>query len=604
MSRGLAIALLLVGVAGACGRGEPELVTDAATLRLLPQSEVIGSVGAHGNHVWRGLPFAQPPVGELRWRAPLPLEGWGGTREALRDGAQCVQFMAPRDGAPGLVGSEDCLYLNVFAPAFPAGQVPRGRERLPVMVWIHGGGNSVGSATNYDGGRLAQENRLVVVVAQYRLGPLGWFRHAALREPDGSAEDASGNYATLDLIEALRWVHNNVSEFGGDPGKVTIFGESAGGRNVYSLLLSPQAGSLFQRAIAQSGALDLDSPASAENPADAPEPGHPNSGSEVVARLLVAHAGAADRAAALERAAAMPRAELAAFLRARSPAELLAAMGERGPGLGMIRFPQIFGDGLVLPEGRPLELLASGRYHQVPLIVGTNRDEQKLFMSLDPRYVGRRLGFLPYALDWTRYERDAEYQSKVWKLNAVDAPAPILRRVQGPSVWAYRFDWDDLPRRPWLDLARLLGAAHALDVPFVFGTFEMDFLPVPFDGGNLAERDQLSDQMRSYWAQFAYAGDPGRGRSGVLPEWTAWDDSRADAPRLMLFDTASDGGVRASSEVLTSAGLAAQLAADPRYADAAERCRMLAELQAWREAFSPADLQAAGCGTPAVASGG
>jgi para-nitrobenzyl esterase len=595
MSRRAALALCLIGFAGACGRLKPVRVADPSTLRVLTQTEVVGSVGRFGNHEWRGIPFAQPPVGELRWRAPAPLEGWAGRLEALRDGPECSQLSVERGAPRKLMGGEDCLYLNVFAPAFAPEAVPRDDARLPVMLWIHGGGNSLGSAASYDGGRLAQEQRVIVVAVQYRLGLLGWFRHPALRDPDGSAEDASGNYGTLDLLEALRWVHNNVSGFGGDPHNVTVFGESAGGRNVYSLLLSPLARGLFQRAIVESGALALEPVASGDNPADAPEPGHANSGAEVAARLLVAHGGAADRAAALERAAHMPRAELGAFLRARSAQEVLEAVGPGPGGIAPVQFPQIFGDGTVEPEGEPLELLAAGRYNQVPTIVGTNRDEQKLFMSLDPRYVGRRLGFLPYALDWTRYERDAEYQTKVWKLNSVDAPAPILRAVQGPSVWAYRFDWDDLGRRPWLDLSRLIGAAHAIEVPFVFGTFDMDFLPIPFDRGNVAERDALSAQMRSYWAQFAWSGSPGRGREGALPEWTAWDDSSPDAPRLLIFDAAADGGLRLSPEQLTSASLARQLAADPRFADSAERCASLAELQSRRRAFSAEDLRAAGC---------
>jgi len=604
MPRSIASACALGAflVASACTRGAPAPVADPATQRRLVEREVTGAVGRFGNHVWRGIPFAQPPVGELRWRAPRPLEGWAGSTEALHDAPQCAQPGFASDGS-GAASSEDCLYLNVFAPPFEAGAVPRSKQRLPVMVWIHGGGNSVGGAAPFDGGHLAQEHRVIVVAVQYRLGPFGWFRHAALRGAEDSTEDASGNYGTLDLIAALQWVHNNVSEFGGDPAEVTIFGESAGGRNVYTLLLSPLAGGLFQRAIAQSGAFDIEPVAHAESPADAPDPGHANSGSEVVARLLVAHGGAADRAAALERAAAMPAPELAAFLRTRSAAEILGAMGEGGPGLGLMQFPQTFGDGTVLPAARPLELLAAGRYHRVPVILGSNRDEWKLFLSFDPRYVGRRFRMFPYAHDWTRYDRDAEYQSKVWKLNAVDAPAPLMRAMQGPSVYAYRFDWDDLPVRPWVDLKRLLGAAHGLDVPFVFGSFEMEYLPIPFDRGNIGERDELSAQIMSYWAQFAYTGDPGRGRSGVLPRWSAWDESSPEAPRFMILDTRSDGGVRASSEVLTSAGVAAQLAADPRYADAKERCASLGALQRWRGAFTPADLASAGCPVPEIASG-
>jgi para-nitrobenzyl esterase len=599
----IAGAMALAAAIGACGRGaDPAL--DPLTRRSLKQVEVVGAVGPLGNHVWRGIPFAHPPTGERRWRAPQPLEGWAGVREALRDGPACPQRPPGQSSSP-LIGSEDCLYLNVFAPPFAPGEVPIGSARLPVMVWIHGGGNSLGSAAPYDAGRLAQEHKLIVFAVQYRLGILGWFRHAALRDPGGNEEDASGNYGTLDLLEALRWVHNNASEFGGDPERITVFGESAGGRNVYSLLLAPSAGRSFQRAIVQSGALELTPAALAENPSDAPLPGHANSSAEVVARLLVAHAGAADRKAALERAAQMPTAELAKFLRERSAEEILRAMSASGGGSGLspVQFPQIFGDGSVLPSGRPLELLAQGRYHKLPLILGTNRDEWKLFQAADPAYVGRRLGFLPYVLDAQRYERDARYRSDVWRLNSVDAPAPILRSVQGPSVWAYRFDWDELPQRPWANLPALIGAAHVVEVPFVFGNFEMDFLPIPFGSRNAA-RDELSARMMSYWAQFAYTGDPGRGRAGTLPHWTAWDDSGPEAPRSLIFDTDADGGVRMSAQLLTPASLASALASDPRFASPAERCAMLASLRAWHDVFRAEDIRAVGCADATVAAGG
>src|SRR5262249_2311693 len=157
---------------------------------------------------------------------------------------------------------------------------------LPVMVWIHGGGNTIGHAGFYEGGNLAASEKLVVVTVQYRLGPFGWMRHAALREGATSDAERSGNFATLDLIQALTWVHDNISAFGGDPDKVTIFGESAGGQNVYTLLLAPQARGLFQRAIVESGGLWPTTPAEAENLADAAEPGQAQSSNEILLRLL------------------------------------------------------------------------------------------------------------------------------------------------------------------------------------------------------------------------------------------------------------------------------------------------------------------------------
>ena len=257
--RPLACAPFLVASWIACASEPPPQApsADPATLRHLPAGDVVGSHGRHGGHAWLGLPYAEPPQGELRWRAPQPLLPWTATREALTFGASCPQ-LASRVGGddsaePGaLVGDEDCLTLNVYAPAFAPDQVPTGAARLPVMVWIHGGGNTIGAANGYDGSRLATTHPLIVVMVNYRLGALGWFRHAALRAGRDPVE-ASGNFGTLDQLRALAWVRDNAAAFGGDPGNVTIFGESAGGQNVLALLVSPLAGGLFQRAIVQSG---------------------------------------------------------------------------------------------------------------------------------------------------------------------------------------------------------------------------------------------------------------------------------------------------------------------------------------------------------------
>ncbi|MEN8161810.1 MAG: carboxylesterase family protein, partial [Myxococcota bacterium] len=249
-------ASLVVALLWGCASEPPVAVPtgDPATLRQPPAGDVVGSAGHHGGHAWLGIPYAEPPLGALRWRAPQPLLPWTGTREALASGASCPQFANGLGGdtsaEPGtLIGSEDCLTLNVYAPVLAG---PPAEAHLPVMVWIHGGGNTIGTASFYDGSRLASEQAVVVVTINYRLGALGWLRHAALRE-GADALDASGNLGTLDQIQALRWVQNNVAAFGGDPGNVTIFGESAGGQNVLVLLTAPAAADLFHRAIAQSG---------------------------------------------------------------------------------------------------------------------------------------------------------------------------------------------------------------------------------------------------------------------------------------------------------------------------------------------------------------
>ena len=232
--------------------GDPAPEADPSSARRLVQGPIVGSSHAtHAAHVWRGLPFAQPPTGSLRWRAPKPPAAWTETREAIGRGAECVQLdiTDPTE----VIGDEDCLTLDVYAPRFAADAVPTGGKRRPVMLWIHGGGNSMGSSEVYDAARLAAENDVVVVVIQYRLGVFGWMSHPALRASASSPEDASGNFGTLDTIRALEWVQENAAAFGGDPDNVTVFGESAGGINVYALMLSPRAKGLFHRAIAQSG---------------------------------------------------------------------------------------------------------------------------------------------------------------------------------------------------------------------------------------------------------------------------------------------------------------------------------------------------------------
>jgi para-nitrobenzyl esterase len=599
-------ALVLLSACGLGNEPAPVRIADAATLRQTALGPVVGSAGSAGTHAWHGIPFAKPPVGALRWRAPQPAEPWSEAREALADAPGCAQPALPIGAEPntdGSVGSEDCLYLNVFAPAFAPDAVPKAKERLPVMVWIHGGGNSIGDARIYDGGHLAGEQGVVVVAVQYRMGPFGWLRHAALRADAGAtAADRSGNYGTLDLIEALRWVKANVSAFGGDPTRVTVFGESAGGRNTYTMLQSPLAAGFFQRAISESGGISFPSLAEAENLTSDADPGHENSSNELLLRLLQKHRGAADREAARALAASMPPADVAAFLRERSPGELLAAY-TGSSGMGMLRFPHIFPDGVVMPGDAPEEHFVAGRYNRVPVIVGTNRDENKLFMAFDREYVRLWFRVLPAVRDRERYDRDAEYQALAWKLNGADDPARWMRAVQGPSVFAYRFDWDELGSFLWVDWNEVIGAGHAVEIPFVFGDFDIPLLSSLFDEGNLASRQQLSRAMMSYWAEFAATGAPGRGRRGELPLWKPWDESAPEAERFLVFDSEDGGGLRMSADSITGAKLVERVADDPRFADAADRCAFLTKLASWRP-LPGADIARAGCtGNAEVATG-
>jgi para-nitrobenzyl esterase len=600
--------IVLAASVTACGLGKqpaPVRQADESTHRYTALGEVVGHAGSAATHAWHGIPFARPPVGPLRWRAPLPAEPWTGVREALADPSGCAQPPLPLGGdknADGSAGSEDCLYLDVFAPAFAEDAVPQGDARLPVMVWIHGGGNSIGDARIYDGGFLAAEQGVVVVAVQYRMGPFGWLRHAALRADAGAtAMDQSGNFGTLDLIEALRWVKANVAAFGGDPARVTVFGESAGGRNTYTMLQSPLAAGLFQRAISESGGLSSPTLAQAENLTTDPEPGHENSSNELLLRLLEKHHGAADRSAAIALAASFSPAEIAAFLRERSPGEILAAY-TGSEGMGMLRFPNIFPDGTVLPTASAEQQFTAGRYNRVPVILGTNRDENKLFMAFDKEYVRLWFRVLPSVRDPERYDRDAEYQALAWKLNGADDPARWMRKVQGPSVFAYRFDWDELDSFLWVDWSRVIGAGHSIEIPFVFGNFDIPLLKSLFADDDLASRQQLSRAMMSYWAEFAATGAPGRGRKGDLPLWKAWDESSPESERFQVFDAESGGGVRMSADAITGAALVSRVVEDARFADTAERCAFLTKLAGWRP-LPTADIARAGCAPAQIATG-
>jgi para-nitrobenzyl esterase len=420
--RSLALLLGFVLTTG-CAQEGP-LTADPNSARSLPAGDVVGAIGRYDSHAWLGIRYAQPPVGEMRWRAPRAAPRREQVWEALQPAEPCPQYASPfagsSRGASGVVGNEDCLSLDVWAPRLDP--VAAREARLPVMVWIHGGGQSIGSSDFYDGGNLAATHDVVVVAVQYRLGPLGWLRHAALRTGVDPIE-ASGNFGTLDLILALGWVRENIAGFGGDPGNVTIFGESAGGTNVMSLMLARSARGLFHRAILQSPGFGSEEPPFAENFHDAREPGHVNSASELIARLLISDGEAADRDEARAKLRRMPLREVAAWLRSKSPAELLAGYPDSD---GMLSFPSLFRDGVVQPREAPLAAFEQGDYARVPVMLGSNRDENKLFMAFDPELASWRFDLVPVPHDPERYQAQAEARARAWKARGVDAPAQAM----------------------------------------------------------------------------------------------------------------------------------------------------------------------------------
>ena len=519
-----------------------------ATVRKVDQGEVIGLQAQNGAHVWRGLPFAASTAGENRWRAPQPAPGWSGLRDATRFADRCAQLTTPGDEEEGLkpgiiVGSEDCLALDIYAPADAAGQA------LPVMVWIHGGYNVWGRSGSYDGSRLAKDGNVIVVAVQYRLGPLGWFAHPYVRDSARDPEDAAASFATLDLIASLRWVRDNIAVFGGDPNKVTIFGESAGGHNVVTLLASPLAGGLFHRAIVQSGAFESLSLAEAQGD----EGSVRNPSNEIVARL-----GAMDPEA----------------LRAVPVGKLLGAYEKSGH---FVDVPRVIADGVALPSTPMRDAFAStDTFNAVPVITGTNRDEMKLFFMMDEQKVRKAWRLFPVARDQDYYDAVTRYVTRVWRIRAVDEPAAMMAAAGHDPVYSYRFDWDDGGRFLMMDFQRLFGAAHSIEIPFVFGVWSSlgDADRFLFQKRTLADRERLHGQMLRYWTSFARDGVP---RSDGAPDWPTYGGERGAYLRL---DAPRDGGIEVLEGPDDIDRLGADLANDPTLTQDA-RCRIVAEMREW-----------------------
>lgn len=562
----LAIVVLLL--ACSCGGGDTSAPTATATptgaTEVAPWlgdpivETVYGAVKGYEDEantwVWKAIPYAKPPVGDLRWKAPRDPEPWEGIKEKAEFCSPCTQYdvMGSVTGSDSTIGSEDCLYLNIWRPQSD-------ETNLPVYVWIHGGGNSMGTAATpgYYGANLASRSNMVFVSMNYRLGPLGWFTHPALRsgEPGDEADD-SGNYGTLDLIKALKWIRDNITAFGGDPGNVTITGESAGGFNVLSLMISPMAENLFHRAMSQSGM-------KVANPMSIGE----ESAEQVLLTLLVNDGTAVDMAAAEIYRDGMSDAEVEAYLRSKSAEELFACYEQTG--FGMILFPDIFRDGTVIATDG-FDTFQTGTYpNKVPIILGSTKEELKMFLFMDPSFTGKD----------ELYQIVASYGSDFWKASGVDDVARELTSHEDqPGVYVYQFLWGaggDVGESPIPDpWGFKLGACHSLDIPFFLGNDDFNGLMTSwvFTEENRPGREALSDAMMAYVARFARTGDPDK-PWGDLPEWKPWTDG-VDQPKCMLFDADGDvADIAMSTMELTISGVIETVQSEvpePLYSEALE----------------------------------
>lgn len=489
----LAIPLASFGASSA-----PQVKTDSGTV----EGKEAGAV-----HAFLGIPFAAPPLGDLRWKPPVPVAKWSGARKATEFGAHCMQGnvfgdMTFRDSG----GSEDCLFLNVWVPAKPS------VAKLPVMVWIYGGGFAAGSTSEarQDGTNLAQQG-VVVVSMNYRLGIFGFFVHPELAKESG--RNAAGNYGLLDQVAALHWVHDNIAAFGGDPGNVTIFGESAGSFSVSAQMASPLAKGLFQKAIGESGgAGERPDPEAAEKARE-----------EKDLKLVSSVLGV----------------QTVAELRAIPAQKLLDAFFKPGGENNFAFGPDV--DGYFLPEPTPA-IYASGKQNDVPLLAGWNHDEGSFEIAFNPKKP---------TMDSMKETAQKEFGAKAEEFlrlypATTDAQAQrsmldfVGDRFIAWSTWwwmdaqsktgkqpIYRFRFDLGP--PADPKGPQLGAYHSSEIEYVFGQLDSK--------AGVAWRPedrQLSAEMQKYWANFARSGDP---NGPGLPKWPVY--SAAQEWPVMFLDAKS-----------------------------------------------------------------
>lgn len=551
------LAAALAGCGG--GGGAPQLRTTQFGL-----VEGIDDSAASGTYLWKGIPFAKAPVKDLRWKAPVDPDPWSTAIQAKQFANACVQYgRIYGSGANNRydetigttlgtsVGSEDCLALNIWRPA-------SGDTNLPVIVFFHGGSNVSGYTADpiYDGANLAKAANAVVVTANFRVGIFGFLNLPQLKTGDSATD--SGNFALLDNIKALQFVNRNIGTFGGDAANVTIMGQSAGAINVYALLTSPMAAvanpTLFQKAIPLSGGISL---ATNLPPGSVPTLNRASSalaqGNALLNNLLIADGKAADTASAQTFAATQTTAQIADYLRSKSSTALFTTLLTKLALLGLAGSGPI-PDGAVVATD-PVAAVMAGNYAKAAVLAGNTRDEGKLFPSFLPLVGGTgnarivsdatlfanhfgykpndpaqttleqwiASSYLPVDAPVTGFTARAEQLNKVFFLASRDNILNALKSQQ-PGVWYYRFDWSQEPA-PWNDI---YGAAHAFDLPFVFGNFGPSlFSNIMNSTANQPGRLDLSNAMMKSVAAFAQKGDPNDPVLGVT--WPTW-------PAKLVFD--------------------------------------------------------------------
>lgn len=567
--RWFAAASIIVPLLSACGGGGGSSSEVSPTLRATTYGQIEGvdDTAASGTLYWKGVPFAKAPVGALRWKAPVEPDAWSSARSAKTFGNACAQY--GRIYGPGAnnkydasigttlntaVGSEDCLTLNVWRPSGST-------ANLPVIYFIYGGSNVSGYTADpvYDGAALAKAANAVVVTANYRVGLFGWFGLPQLKTGVDANGD-SGNFGTLDQIQTLKFINKNIANFGGNPANVTVMGQSAGAVNVYALLTSPLivngTPKLIHKAIPISGGISLPSELPPGSIATLqPAAYSVGQANALLYSFLIADGKATDNASAAVYAATQTSTQIADYIRAKTPSQIFAMLLTKLAPAGLSSTSHI-PEGVVVPTS-PVAAIAAGNYLKVPILASATADEAKLFTAFFALSPG--LGGVPGFIvsDATRFSMMANYNPDAAPSvtindlinpaylpvtapsTGLNARAAVLGslfitpnanavlntlKLQQANVWYYQFNWAKEPA-PWNDV---YGAAHAMDLPFVFGNFGPSlFSNVSFNAANKAGRLELSNAMMSTIASFAANGDPNNASLGVT--WPAW-------PKKLIFD--------------------------------------------------------------------
>ena len=490
-----------------------------------------GKVSAQNNNgvlFFEDIPYAQPPVGYLRWKAPREIKSNETIIKPKNDNF-CVQRpsnLGGIDSEGDFVGTEDCLYLDIHKPK-------KHTEKLPVMFWIHGGGNTSGYKDIYDFSKMVKKHDVIVVRLNYRLGPFGWFYHPSLQGLQNGI-DKTSNFGTLDIISALKWVKQNIELFGGDSENITIFGESAGGHNVFSLLVSPKANGLFHKAISMSGYTTT------INQEKSYKQDKQSSTSDFTSFNIVDMILEDNNQSRIQES--YSDTELRDILLTLSTEDFFKHYSNREP---YQELPLLQSDGIVIPKQGLRNALSNPKYiKQIPIIAGSNKDEVKLwlasaryFVDLDYSILGTIFRIPKVILkDEDAFSAFNYYRSSAWKIRGVDIPIQSIAKAGNNNLYAYRYDWDDHRQFLIADFKKLIGAAHATEIPLLAGDSKLvggyplsDLIYPPS-----ASKRFTSKNMMQYWTNFAKYGEPGESTNSV--RWEPYDFNKSRNGKFLVID--------------------------------------------------------------------